>query len=62
MQNILVGLLVLAALGVVVAAATHWLVGLAIIVVPITVVYARLKLSPVYRAATDVTMSQMLAD
>lgn len=62
MHKILAGCLALVFLTVVVGAATHWVLGIAIAVVPVVVVYARLQLSPTYRAASDITMTKTLAD
>lgn len=62
MNKILAGWLALVLLAVVVGVATHWVLGIAIVVVPVVVVYVRLKLSPTYRAATDITMTKTLAD
>lgn len=63
MQKTLIGLLALLVLATVVGAATHWIVGgVAVVVLPVTVTYVRLKLSPAYRATTDEVMKTALND
>lgn len=60
MQKILVGWLVLLALAFAVGIITHWLIGLAVIAVPVVMTYVHLKLSPAYRTATAATMTDTL--
>lgn len=62
MQKILIGLLALLVLAVVVGAATHWLAGMSIVVVPVAVTFLRLKLSPAYRSATNKSMKTAIGD
>ena len=62
MPKIICGLVVLVTFATVIAASTHWLVGLAIVVVPMVIVYTRLKLSQDYRARTDVMITEILTD
>lgn len=62
MQKILVGLFALLVVAVALGVATHWLVGMAVVVVPVVVTFLRLKLSPEYRSATDKTMTATLGD
>lgn len=40
----------------------HWAVGVAVIVVPITITYIRLKVSPSYRKAGDQRIEAATAD
>lgn len=58
MQKIYLGWFALLGLSVVLGVAIHWLVGLAIVLLPIAVTYIRLKVSPKYRLATDKTMTE----
>lgn len=62
MQRILVGLLALFVLGAVVGGATHWFVGVALVVVPILVTFTNLKMRRAYRLSTDETMSKALSE
>ena len=62
MQRILVGLLALFVLGAVVGSATHWFVGVALVVAPILVTFTNLKMRRAYRLATDETMSKALSE
>lgn len=60
MKKIVLGLVALVALASVLGARTHWLVGVAIVAVPVLMTYARLKLSPAYRSSSDQTMRAAL--
>ena len=62
MRKILAGLIALLALAIAVGAATHWLVGIAVVVAPVAVTFLRLKHSPEYQASTDKTMTATLGD
>lgn len=60
MTKILSGLFALLVIAVVVGAATHWIFGVAVAVIPVTVVYLRLKLSSNYRIITNQIMEDTL--
>lgn len=62
MQKILGGLIALLVLAVAVGAATHWLVSIAVVVLPMIITFLRLKRSPEYRAATDKAMIATLGE
>lgn len=56
MQKMFLGLTMLLALAAVAGAATHWVVGVGVVALPVAVTYVRLKVSPSYRATADQDM------
>jgi hypothetical protein len=53
MIRLILGLAALFILALWLGTVVHWAVGVAVIVVPITITYIRLKVSPSYRKACD---------
>lgn len=58
-KKIGLGLVALVALALTLSARTHWLIGGAIVAIPVLVVYVRLKLSPIYKTAAQARLESI---
>mgnify|MGYP006203084369 CR=1 len=60
MVKIFIGLFSIVTCSVIVAMATHWMFGIAIVVLPILITFIRLKIDSHYRNRTNVLLENFL--